>query len=233
MVAGGCGVVVTAAVEVPAAVEVVARALGFGHAAAEAVGLGRKHEAAARGAVPVAGAAGRSGALAVAAAAAPAAAEAAIAALLIVLAPGAGWGGRQRGDVWDNGTSFGTFFRASARRLFVARRNRVRGERSGERASHRVAGALGFGHAAAEAVGLGREHVSASVGARPVARPHVGEASASGTSSTAATSPGSAVGVAPVAPAVVETAALVEAALVKAALVAPAAAVVVSHAANS
>ena len=127
MVAGGCRVVVTAAVEVPAAVEVVARALGFGHAAAEAVGLGRKHEAAARGAVPVAGAAGRSGALAVAAAAAPAAAEAAIAALLIVLAPGAGWGGRQRGDIWDNGTSFGTFFRASARRLFVARRNRVRG----------------------------------------------------------------------------------------------------------
>ncbi len=129
MVAGGGGVVVTAAVEVPAAVEVVARALGFGHAAAEAVGLGREHEAAARGAVPVAGAAGRSGALAVAAAAAPAAAEAAIAALLIVLASGAGWGGRQRRDIWDNGTLFGTFFRACERRLFVARRNRGSGGR--------------------------------------------------------------------------------------------------------
>ena len=98
---------VAAAVEVPAAVEVVARALRLGHAAAEAVGLGREDEAAARGAVPVAGAAGRGGALAVAAAAAPAAAEAAIAALLIVLVPRGEEGGasareaRGHGDILD------------------------------------------------------------------------------------------------------------------------------------
>ena len=47
-------------------------------------------------------------------------------------------------------------------------------------------GALGFGHAAAEAVGLGCEHVSAAVGAGPVAGPHVGEA-ASATATVAGT----------------------------------------------